>query len=161
MKSKFWYLGWLVALLILVGSTYARAQDQGPAAELSVRLPDGSVYQFDCALSTDLLTPTPEMVSSTPSPTLVPSPTPTNTPIPRCYGVVNVPALNVRSGPGTNYSKVAAGSPLKIMARVDIISATVNASGETWYKISNPAGYVLATYITIPDDATCNLAAEI
>ena len=65
-------------------------------------------------------------------------------------GMVNTSALNVRSGPGTGYSKVA------LLSR----GASVTITGETdgWYAITAGSieGYVSAEYITILDGSNAS-----
>ena len=56
--------------------------------------------------------------------------------------------LNVRSGAGTNYSKI--GSVAKGKA-ITVLSKVTNASGQVWYKFaytSSKMGYVLSSYVT-------------
>jgi hypothetical protein len=166
MKTRLWFTLWFVltgsSLLLINGYTIiSGAQNiiDVPTTTPTVTrnivemtmLLDGIVRQFDCIEATPWSEPTQE---SGDLPTSTPTPSPT--PIPRCYGLVIATSLNVRSGPGTAYS---VSTTLKIMAQVDILSAVVNAGGETWYRITSPAGYVLSTYVTIPTDAACNLAA--
>ncbi len=65
-------------------------------------------------------------------------------------GVVNVSSLNVRSGPGTSYSKL--GSLTK-GATVTITAEDKDTGGELWYQItySSGVGYVHSDYITLAE----------
>lgn len=61
--------------------------------------------------------------------------------------------LNVRSGAGTNYSKI--GSVAKGKS-ITVLSKVTNSSGEVWYKFnytSSKKGYVLSSYVTLTDTA--------
>lgn len=62
---------------------------------------------------------------------------------------INASNLNVRSGPGTSYSK--AGS-LTRGAAVTVINETTGSDGRLWYQIrfSGGSGYVLSTYVKFP-----------
>ncbi|MGN0601521.1 MAG: SH3 domain-containing protein, partial [Oscillospiraceae bacterium] len=67
-------------------------------------------------------------------------------------GMVNCDALNVRSGAGTSYSKIAV---LYNGASVTVTGSANDSSGDKWYKISftylgeSKTGYVYAEYITV------------
>ena len=67
-------------------------------------------------------------------------------------GTVNCDALNVRSGAGTSYSKIAV---LYNGETVTVTGSATDSSGDKWYKISftysgaSKTGYVYADYITI------------
>lgn len=76
------------------------------------------------------------------------APKPTETAVNKAATIKNGP-LNVRSGPGTNYSKV--GSVAK-GAKVKILTQTKNSSGQIWYKYdytSSKKGYVLSDYVSL------------
>lgn len=74
--------------------------------------------------------------------------TPSETAVNKSGTIKNGP-LNVRSGPGTNYSKigsVAKGKTIKVLTKAK------NSSGQTWYKFSYSSsknGYVLSNYVTL------------
>lgn len=74
--------------------------------------------------------------------------TPSETAVNKSATIKNGP-LNVRSGPGTNYSKigsVAKGKTIKVLTKAK------NSSGQTWYKFaysSSKNGYVLSDYVTL------------
>lgn len=60
--------------------------------------------------------------------------------------------LNVRSGPGTNYSKI--GSVAKGKA-IKVLTKKKNTAGETWYKFkysSTKNGYVLSDYVSLESE---------
>ncbi len=68
--------------------------------------------------------------------------------------VINASSLNVRSGPGTSYSRVA---KLARGTSVTVIDETSASDGRTWYQIrftgsggTALTGYVLNTYIRFP-----------
>lgn len=66
-------------------------------------------------------------------------------------GKVTANELNVRTGAGTNYSKLSAYPILKKDNLVDVLSVTKDAAGARWYKIKiagKYTGYVSAQYIT-------------
>lgn len=73
-------------------------------------------------------------------------------------GTIKNGPLNVRSGPGTNYSKlgsVAKGKTLKILTK------TKNSSGQIWYKFnwtSSKKGYILSNYVTLTSSSSSNLS---
>lgn len=57
--------------------------------------------------------------------------------------------LNVRSGPGTNYSRV---SQLPKGTTVTIVAKTTNSSGNVWYKYqykSGKYGYIYSQYVSV------------
>ncbi len=57
--------------------------------------------------------------------------------------------LNVRSGPGTNYSKLGQLAKGKTVA---VVSKVVNSSGNVWYKYkysSSKYGYIYSQYVSI------------
>ncbi len=56
--------------------------------------------------------------------------------------------VNVRSGPGTNYSKI--GSVVKDSSHT-VTGSEKDSSGTVWYKINynNKAGYVISTYCSV------------
>ncbi len=68
--------------------------------------------------------------------------------------VINASSLNVRSGPGTNYSRAAR---LTRGTAVTVINETTGSDGRVWYQIrftgsggTASTGYVLNTYIKFP-----------
>ena len=74
----------------------------------------------------------------------------------RVYGytarqaTINASSLNVRSGPGTSYSRV---TNLSKGASVTVINETTGSDGKLWYQIrlsNGSTGYVLGTYIRFP-----------
>ncbi len=106
--------------------------------------------------------------TATPTPTPKPTSTPTPTPKPGPNDQVTVTkeislkasitasSLNVRSGPGTAYSKAGGltkGSPITVIREVMV-------DGEEWYGISFKAdgktttGYVLSSYVKLAFDNT-------
>lgn len=61
-------------------------------------------------------------------------------------GTVNADALNVRSGAGTNYSRVGSVSQGQTVTIVDSVKAS---DGYTWYKISGTvSGYVRSDFVS-------------
>lgn len=63
-------------------------------------------------------------------------------------GTVNDGPVNVRSGPGTSYSKigsVAKGTSITVLAK------SKNSAGETWYRFdySSRKGYIRSDYVTL------------
>lgn len=60
--------------------------------------------------------------------------------------VVNASSLNVRSGPGTSYSRV---TNLAKGTSVTVINETTGSDGKLWYQIHSggSTGYVLGTYL--------------
>ena len=66
-------------------------------------------------------------------------------------GKVTANELNVRTGAGTNYSKLQTYPILKKDNLVDVLSVTKDTAGARWYKIKiagKYTGYVSAQYIT-------------
>lgn len=66
-------------------------------------------------------------------------------------GKVTANELNVRTGAGTNYSKLSTYPILKKDNLVNVLSATKDTTGNKWYKIKiagKYTGYVSAQYIT-------------
>lgn len=63
--------------------------------------------------------------------------------------VVNASSLNVRSGPGTSYSRVM---NLAKGTSVTVINETTGSDGKLWYQIRSggSTGYVLGTYLRFP-----------
>lgn len=63
-------------------------------------------------------------------------------------GTVNTDRLNVRSGPGTNYSK---NGTISLNTPVNINSSTTGDDGYVWYQISysGGSGYVRSDYIYV------------
>lgn len=62
---------------------------------------------------------------------------------------INASSLNVRSGPGTSYSKT---SSLTRGTAVTVLNETTGSDGRLWYQIrfSKGSGYVLSTYVKFP-----------
>ena len=62
---------------------------------------------------------------------------------------VNASSLNVRSGPGTSYSRVTSVSK---GASVTVINEVNGSDGEQWYQIrtGSGTGYVLGSYLRFP-----------
>ena len=63
---------------------------------------------------------------------------------------INASSLNVRSGPGTSYSRVA---NLAKGTSVTVINETTGSDGKLWYQLqlsNGSTGYVLGTYIRFP-----------
>ncbi|MFT4145130.1 MAG: SH3 domain-containing protein [Mobilitalea sp.] len=117
------------------------------------------------AKPTPTVTPTPTVkptATVTPAPTTKPTPTVTPTPGNTAVNVIakevkikgNVTAttLNVRSGPGTAYNKLAS---LAINASVIVINKTAATNGTEWYAITFASngkwitGYAATDYIKI------------
>ena len=92
-------------------------------------------------------TPTPVPPTDTPSPPPTPVPTPTS--IPQPEATVATEVLNVRSGPGTNYSKVRQvkeGERLKVIGRTE---------ASDWLQIvtsDGQEGWVSAELVTVNAD---------
>ena len=66
-------------------------------------------------------------------------------------GKVTASKLNVRTGPGTNYSKLGSYPQLGKNNLVDVIGTAKAKDGGTWYKIriaNKYVGYVNASYLT-------------
>lgn len=63
--------------------------------------------------------------------------------------VTNASSLNVRSGPGTSYSRVTS---LGKGTSITVINEVIGSDGKRWYQIrfSSGTGYVLGTYIRFP-----------
>jgi hypothetical protein len=109
------------------------------------------------ATATSTITPLPatNMPTFTPTPTVTKSPLPTTTPTPLPPTLrVGVPLLNVRSGPGTGYTRVGAlqqGDEVTLVGRT-----TVN--GSQWWQIQfapAPGGTAWVSgntaYVTVSD----------
>ena len=107
------------------------------------------------AAATRTPTPTPARTPSpTPTPTLTPTPTPSPTPTPTpapdlptaTVSVSSGSKLYVRSGPGTNYSRIGSLS--------NGASVTVLERGAQWTAISynDGVGYVSTTYLRFPEN---------
>lgn len=66
------------------------------------------------------------------------------------YDYVNGTNVNMRSGPGTSYDKIA---QYNIGTYVEILESAKNSSGEIWYKVkvigTGTVGYIISDYITI------------
>lgn len=63
--------------------------------------------------------------------------------------MTNASSLNVRSGPGTSYSRVAS---LGKGTSITVINEVIGSDGKRWYQIrfSGGTGYALGTYIRFP-----------
>ncbi len=98
------------------------------------------------ASATEEASPVPTTVPSTDTPTLVPLPTFTFTPVAEPVGIVNAePSLNLRSGPGLEYDVIGSlplGSEVKATGRSD--------TGD-WLAVSTDQGdgWVAAQYIDL------------
>jgi len=94
-------------------------------------------------------TPFPTNTPNLPPPTDTPSSPSAPTPIPQPEATVAIKVLNVRSGPGTNYSKVRQvkeGERLKVIGRTE---------ASDWLKIvtsNGQEGWVAAEYVTVNAD---------
>lgn len=71
--------------------------------------------------------------------------------------VVNTDRLNVRSGPGTSYGKVAT---LGAGTQVSVTSETTGSDGYTWYAISYSGGSGYARYDYITKNATYSVQSK-
>lgn len=68
-------------------------------------------------------------------------------------GTVATTALNLRSGPGSNYSSLGL---ISINKEVTILDETYDVNGDKWYFVISPAGnqgYVSAKYVVVNSDA--------
>ena len=64
-------------------------------------------------------------------------------------GTVATTALNLRSGPGSNYSSLGL---ISINKEVTILDETYDVNGDKWYLVISPAGnrgYVSARYVVV------------
>ena len=98
-------------------------------------------------------TPTPTTVLPTSTPTLVPpTETPTPTPTPETLQAeVNADALNVRSGPGTNYSVIT------VIRQGEFYVITGRNEGSTWLQLccfDGQPGWASAQFFTTSGDVT-------
>lgn len=78
-----------------------------------------------------------------------PSQAPVETAVNKKGTVVNTDSLNVRSGPGTGYTKIGTLSRGK---SITVLAKAVNAAGELWYRFSYSStqmGYVHSSYINL------------
>ena len=94
--------------------------------------------------------PEPQPAPTDPQPEVQPQPE-TSPQESKTYGIVSASVLNVRSGPGSSYGKVASlssGAQVEILEKLD-----------GWYRIEN--GYVSSEYIIILDGSMTALQAEI
>lgn len=106
-------------------------------------------------------TPTPKpTATATPKPTATSTPKPTATPTPTAKatgtypisGTVNVTILNMRSGAGTEFSKIATFSKGQA---VSVTGYTYDSDGDIWYETSITSGgvtykgYMFGSYITL------------
>ncbi len=99
----------------------------------------------------------------TSTPTKAPTKAPTNTtkptPTPATYrtGILTANELNIRSGPGTNYTKYAT---LTKNTTVTILSEKKDSTGALWYQVrvayknTTLTGYMLAQYIKVTGTVT-------
>lgn len=105
--------------------------------------------------------PTTTPTAPTEKPTTAPKPTAPTTTAPsetavNKKGTVNDGPVNVRSGPGTGYSKigsVAKGTSITVLAK------SKNSAGETWYRFnySSKKGYIRSDYVTLDSgDSSAN-----
>ncbi len=66
------------------------------------------------------------------------------------YDYVNGDSVNMRSGPGTDYSKVGS---YNTGTSVEILDTVTNSAGETWYQVeilsSGATGYIRSDFITV------------
>ncbi|MBR2044172.1 MAG: SH3 domain-containing protein [Clostridia bacterium] len=66
------------------------------------------------------------------------------------YDYINGDSVNLRSGPGTEHSKIAS---YDTGTCVEILDTVTNASGEVWYQVeilsNGKTGYIISDYITI------------
>jgi uncharacterized protein YraI len=110
------------------------------------RTPKPTFTLAPAATDTPIPTNTPNVP---PTPSSPPTPVPTPTPITQPEATVTIKALNVRSGPGTNYSRVAQvkeGTKLKIIGRTE---------ASDWLKIvtgDGKEGWVSAEFVTVNTD---------
>lgn len=65
-------------------------------------------------------------------------------------GTVAATALNIRSGPGSNYTSLGL---LSINQEITILDTTVGTDGRTWYRIEHNGknGYVCGDYVVLRD----------
>jgi hypothetical protein len=89
-------------------------------------------------------TPQPTLPVVTPPPTQALPASPTPTPLPG--GMVNVEALNVRAGPGTQYTK------LGLLTKGEVIEVTARTAAGDWLAVSTDVvahGWVSAAYVDL------------
>ncbi len=98
-------------------------------------------------------TPTPT-ATNTPTPTATSTPTPTSTPRPT-YSVaatINASSLNLRSGPGTEHTKLV---NLKRNHPVTVTGIGYDTQDDLWYRVKTTVngvsyeGYMLAVYVAL------------
>ena len=123
-------------------------------------LPTNTNTPLPTATKKPSATPT-EMPTVVPSATLMPTYTPlpptftpippTETAVPLVQAVVNVPFLNVRSGPGTDYEQVATiieGDQIELIGRI---------SDSSWWLFccvnGDELGWVIGEAVDLPEDA--------
>lgn len=104
-------------------------------------------------------TPVPTATSEVPTPTLTPEPTaepPTPTPQPASFSVQN-PTVNVRSGPGTSYSRIGqltAGQTFEIIGK--------NDTGDWWqFSYNGDPAWVAAEMVQATGAEAVEVAANI
>lgn len=68
--------------------------------------------------------------------------------------------LNVRSGPGTNYSKIGTVAKGKT---ITVLTQKKNSSGQIWYKFkysSSKYGYILSSYVTLAGSSSSSSSSS-
>jgi hypothetical protein len=145
----------LIATLVLVSalgclgcpltSLIARAPTPAPTP---TRTPKPTFTPGPTATDTPIPTNTPNVPPPTDTPSSPPTPVPTPAP-PQPEAVVATKVLNVRSGPGANYSRVGQikeGERLKVIGRTD---------ASDWLKIvtsNGQEGWVATEFVTVNTD---------
>jgi hypothetical protein len=146
----------LIAMLVLgsalgcLGCPLTSLIAGAPTPELPpTRTPKPTFTPAPAATDTPMPTNTPNIPPPTDTPSSPPTPVPTPTPISQPEATVATQILNVRSGPGANYSRVAQvkeGQRLKVVGRTE---------ASDWLKIvtgDGEEGWVATEFMTVNTD---------
>ena len=129
------------------GTGYSRIGSLANGATVTILGSSGNWYQINYNGRTGYVSKDYVTVTSSPiqTPTQAPTQTPTQAPTqtPGQTGTVKASSLNVRSGPGTGYSRIG--------SLPNGASVTILGTSNGWYQISynGGTGYVSASYVTL------------
>jgi len=162
MRVRIWAVMAVVMLAVVAVGCAGSRSAQGPVGTPVPTKTLRPTFTHTPVVPTDVpptATPAPTVTPEAPTPTLTPEPTaepPTPTPQPASFSVQN-PTVNVRSGPGTSYSRIGqltAGQTFDILGK--------NDTGDWWqFSYNGDPAWVAAEMVQATSVEAVEVAANI
>ena len=162
MRSRIWAVIGFVMLLVVAVSCVGGRSGQGPVGTPVPTKTQRPTFTHTPSKPTEVpptATPLPSATPEAPTPTLTPEPTvepPTPTPQPASFTVQST-TVNVRSGPGTSYSRIGqlrAGQTYEILGK--------NDTGDWWqFSFNGDPAWVAAQMVQANGSEAVEVAANI